>query len=283
MILLWTEAYVLHPDDPGLREQMLHAIDVITGFFERQVVESTGALRAGLNKTGQTVGMAQQAWLENNLIFAADTELAARSLPEAQAQRLRELNRRIDEWAVTKLNHNLDGEQPDRPRGYLVLAFAEQLLSDGTHRPGDVRLRARPIEQAYTDPWRSGYGQALTSGTGQLLLERYKTTREQRLLDLAMQGADLYLTSEPPTENLLATSMANAIDFLRETHGVTREQRYLDRAVYFAAKARELLLTGTSPLPRATSSHDHYEAIAGCDDLPLAMWRLARAVEQTPR
>ncbi|HEV7301556.1 MAG TPA: hypothetical protein VGN72_19485 [Tepidisphaeraceae bacterium] len=283
MILLWTKAYALNPDDAQLREQMLHAIDVMTVFFERQMVESTGALRAGLNKDGQAVGMAQMAWLANNLMFAVDTELAAQWLPETQAKRLRDLNRRIDEWALTKLNHNFDGEQADRPRGYLIKVYSEDLLADGTHRPGDPTMPARPREWPYTNEWLTGYGSSLASETGRLLLERYQTTRDPRLLALALQSADVYLTSEPVTENLLATAMANAIEFMIEVHGVTKEQKYLDRAVHFAGKARELLLTGDSPLPMASSSHNHYEALAGSDELPLAMWKLAQVLNEKPQ
>ena len=50
----------------------------------------------------------------------------------------------------------------------------------------------------------------------------------------------------------------------------------------FADQAVRLFLGDDSPVPRASSQHDHYEAITEADTLMKALLRLW-AVQQTPR
>ena len=57
-------------------------------------------------------------------------------------------------------------------------------------------------------------------------------------------------------------------------HEITGEKRYLDRADYFAQRAIKLFLTDDSSLPKATSKHNHYEAVTGSDTLMMALLKL---------
>jgi hypothetical protein len=68
--------------------------------------------------------------------------------------------------------------------------------------------------------------------------------------------------------------MADAIFLMVAAHELTGQQYYLDRADYFAGQAIKIFLDDTSPLPRASSAHDHYETITGGDDLMLALFEL---------
>ncbi|WP_236980402.1 hypothetical protein [Membranihabitans maritimus] len=55
---------------------------------------------------------------------------------------------------------------------------------------------------------------------------------------------------------------------------MSSEKDYLDRANYFAGKAIEMFLNDTSPLPKASTHHDHYEAITRGDTLMMSLLRL---------
>lgn len=57
------------------------------------------------------------------------------------------------------------------------------------------------------------------------------------------------------------------------SHELSGEQQFLDRAGYFADNALEVFMNETSPLPKASSRHDHYEAITGGDDLMTALFK----------
>ena len=52
------------------------------------------------------------------------------------------------------------------------------------------------------------------------------------------------------------------------------EAKYLDRADHFARLGVRTFLGDGSPLPRASSRHDHYEAITRGDTLMMALLRL---------
>ncbi|MHC4573642.1 MAG: hypothetical protein ACYS76_05850 [Planctomycetota bacterium] len=55
---------------------------------------------------------------------------------------------------------------------------------------------------------------------------------------------------------------------------MTGETRYLERADYYAERALELFFDGSSALPKATSKHNHYEAVTGSDTLMMALLEL---------
>ncbi|MEM8605068.1 MAG: hypothetical protein AAGF24_14695, partial [Cyanobacteria bacterium P01_H01_bin.121] len=110
-------------------------------------------------------------------------------------------------------------------------------------------------------------------------LDRYNSTQDQRYLDLALQGADLYLTHEPDTSIALhPKSLARAIGAMLEAHKATGNEAYLQRAEFFGDRALELFFSDGSALPRVTTMHDHYETITGGDDLMLSLLNLDQAL-----
>ena len=52
---------------------------------------------------------------------------------------------------------------------------------------------------------------------------------------------------------------------------ITGERKYLNRADHFAQQAIKLFFDEGSPLPKASSRHDHYEAITRGDTLMMAL------------
>ncbi len=57
-------------------------------------------------------------------------------------------------------------------------------------------------------------------------------------------------------------------------HELTGEARYLTRAEYFATMAIGMFLDDASPLPKASTKNDHYEAITRADTLMMALLKL---------
>ena len=74
--------------------------------------------------------------------------------------------------------------------------------------------------------------------------------------------------------------MAESIFHMLAAYEVTGQRYYLDRADYFAQQAVKIFLDDSSPLPRASSAHDHYETITGGDDLMAALLKLWAAENQ---
>jgi len=90
-----------------------------------------------------------------------------------------------------------------------------------------------------------------------------------------VDSASRYLTSSPDlTVTLYPGSMADAILHMLAAYELTGQQKYIERADYFARQAVEIFIDEDSPLPKASSEHDHYETITGGDDLMMALLRL---------
>jgi len=69
-------------------------------------------------------------------------------------------------------------------------------------------------------------------------------------------------------------ALGDAIWLLINDAEITGEPRFLERAELLAAQAAGLFFDPSSPLPRASSQHDHYEAITRADTLMMAMLKL---------
>ena len=99
--------------------------------------------------------------------------------------------------------------------------------------------------------------------------------------DLSLAAAEGYLDSVPDTSiPLYPGALADAIELLLGAHEITGDDRYLARAKEFGAMAEDIFFAD-SPLPKASSKHDHYEAITRGDTLALVLLKLW-AVEHKP-
>jgi hypothetical protein len=128
--------------------------------------------------------------------------------------------------------------------------------------------------------FESGYGTMETAHIGKLCCERAGfTTGEVRskYTNLALNGADVYLTAEPGSDYYAGT-LAEVIDFLASVWKLSGDSLYLRRADYFGQIALSNFF-GTSDLPKASANTDHYETLAGTDDLVLAIYNLSKAAE----
>ena len=55
---------------------------------------------------------------------------------------------------------------------------------------------------------------------------------------------------------------------------ITTDEIYMERADHFARMALDMFFDDSSPLPKASSKHWHYEAITRADNLMMELLRL---------
>lgn len=283
MTLAWSEAY-RRSSNAGFRDEMLDAMTTIANLYEGSISPQTGVIPAGIKTPNNTSApdFSTVYWLQNNLMLAAELELAIDGLPSPLADRFRQLQAVIDDTALTKLEHNLDGHLVGLSAGFLHRGRPDLALTvGGTLQPGDGRQTGGSALDNYTTDWAYGYGSPLTSSVARLMVERYDANLDARYLVLVEQAADRYLQIEPPSDDLHPMSVSEVIDLLLDVYGVTGKQEYFDGATAYGLLAESMFLAG-SPLPKATSSHDFYEAIAGGDDLMLALYRLSETTVPEP-
>jgi hypothetical protein len=201
-------------------------------------------------------------WPPSNLSLAIDLWDAAVKVPEALAAKMRRCASRTDAVYLS-LPH-----LPDAERGFVQHAHT------GTLKPGWYRKGQWEDRQNHTQTWATGYGQATDAQMGLLCLLRADQLGPEGdgYRELAKQAATRYLEGEPPAGiTLYPEAMGHAIGLLVETYRLESEDRYLERARYFAQEAVKLFCDD-GPLPRASSTHEHYEAITRADT--LMMWLL---------
>ena len=130
--------------------------------------------------------------------------------------------------------------------------------------------RHRSMNKPYTLSWATGYGYGTHAGTANLLFERYEQLNTSHL-DIAGQykimilaAADQYLTQNPDLEKMQnPDAFADVIQLLINAFQLTHQEDYRLRADYFAEMGISLFIDAKSALPKATSSHEHYETITG--------------------
>ncbi|MEM8603830.1 MAG: hypothetical protein AAGF24_08350, partial [Cyanobacteria bacterium P01_H01_bin.121] len=160
MITVWTHGYK-SSSHPMFQQEMLTAIDTVLESYLQRIHPETGALPAGTGRYGNNY------LLVNNLLMTCELATVADQLPPEMAAKIATLMEQTDA-TVFKLEHNLDGQIPGRPLGYVNRAYADTL------EPGDPRKKTT---NDYTTLWASGYGAPLTSWVTTLLLDRYNSTQ----------------------------------------------------------------------------------------------------------
>ncbi len=135
-----------------------------------------------------------------------------------------------------------------------------------------------------TNLWSSGYGSfgGEIAGSANVRLQRYRQSQADHYRAAAIAVADRYLTSEIDLSfPVHPGTVGKVIWLLAGAYEITDDPKYLDRANHFADRAFELFFGDGCPLPKATHTHNHYEAICGGDTLMMALLKLW-AVQQQP-
>ena len=239
-IATWAQAYK-HTNN----SQFLKAIEILVDYFDgRRSAESDGIPAESAPRSKGEV-----LWATSNLSLAIDLWQSADYVPAPLAGKMRNSASRTDK-VFLKLHHDLT----PNGRGFLLSTDTHTLQPYG--------------QQAYTGPWDH-------AGPANLCMVRYRQTALPAYSKLVLDTAELYLHSEPEIKFALhPSSLGHLILLMLDAYELTGRKEYLERADYFAQRAIDLFFDDTSPLPKATSKHDHYEAVTGADTLITAMLRL---------
>jgi len=252
-ILTWAVAYK-HTKDPVL----LKAIETVLAHFDTRRNPTSGALpcESASRSREKTV------WPESTLSLATDLTTGASLVPEELAGKMRALASKLDE-VYQKLGHDFS------PRGIgFVSGCDSDTLQTFTTGPW-----------THTALWATRYG---ASTDAQIAVGSY--LRHGQLAEgpakagyrkLVLASANRYLESTPDLKQTIYPEvLGSAVFHMLAAHELSGDKSFLERADYFARLAVGSFLDADSPLPRASSQHQHYEAITGADMLMMALLKV---------
>ena len=256
----WMAAYEASQDP-----EYLVAVERIVDRMEGRRNAKTGALPSATDRPDHLTP-------RSTLSLAIDLWRNADKAPAALAEKMRRCARKTDE-VFLRLKQDLG----PYGKGFFKAAFASTL------EPGDFRMIGAKDPKAswypYSRTWVTGYGMATDAEIAMLCLLRYEQVKVEGYKTLAIAAADRYMRREPNrSEILYPGAFAESIGLLRRVHELTGEERYLERADELGETAVDLFFQGSS-LPRASSKHDHYEAITRADSLAMELLELWSARE----
>jgi hypothetical protein len=253
-IATWAKAYEVSKD-----QTFLKAIETLIDYYEKNSNRQTGAIPCCTNP-----GRLHIIWPESNLSLAVDLWNGAEKVPQELARKMRQRALKTD-----KMYLNLAHDFGPQGKGFVAGAYIHTL--------------ERLTEGPWTDTaiWATGYGKSTDAQVAMLCYLRYQQVKMDGYKKLVLGAASRYLYTKPDTRiTLYPGSMAESIFLMVAAYELTGQQYYLDRADYFAEQAIRIFLDDSSPLPKASSAHDHYETITGGDDLMLALFELWVAENQ---
>lgn len=267
MIVNWADAYA-RKENAGRdrRKELITAMTVVAGRMEENMKRTgTGYLPAGSSAEGSHITV---VWTGGIIEFARCLWKAAAHIEEEQrdlAARLRSLALRQDA-DFHKMPHQIAS-------GGGFVATVDSMTGEP---------RTRDSNRPYTALWATGYGHAMHAGLANQCHARYKQLAAShpelaaKYRALVLAAVSQYLSATPaPDELQKPSALSNAVELMLHAHGMTREEKYLDRAGHFARVGIGLFLDEGSPLPKATNRHAHYEAITGGPHFMKSLLRLA--------
>jgi Periplasmic pectate lyase len=258
-IATWAHAYGETKDPVFVK-----AIETVLSYFDGRRSPISGAIPAESAERSK----GKMIWPPSNLSLAVDLFDGAQYMPEDTAARMRESAAKIDD-VFLRLGHDLGADG----KGFVKTAHTDTLGA------GDVRGQSR---LSYTRPWATGYGEQTDAQMACLCRLRYGQVERDGYRDLILATAARYLASEPDIAfPVYPGALGDAIFLMLDAHELTGEATYLDRARHFADRAIAMFLDDSSPLPKASTKADHYEAITRADTLMMSLLRLW-AVEHKP-
>jgi hypothetical protein len=251
-IATWAAVYQ-QTKDP----ELLTAIERLVAFFESRRNPKSRAIPA----EGFTLEL---MWPQSNLSYAIDLWDSAKLVPAPLAKAMRDSAAKTDAVYLQMKQDLSPGG-----KGFIKSAYTTNLEA------GDIRevLLHRTQERwyPYSHTWATGYGMYTDAQLAMLCLLRYQQIHTEGYRKLFLDAARRYLTSEPDTSiALFPGAVAEAIATLVAAYRLTGEKIYLERADVFGRKALQLFFDG-SPLPRASTRHQHYETITRGDTLVMEL------------
>lgn len=220
------------------------AIETLVGYFDGRRSPQSDAFPA---ESAERSG-GKALWTTSNLMYAICCWNGADYVPKELAWKMRQSALRTDR-AFFKLAHDL---KPSG-KGFIINAHVDMLEPN----PGGNS---------------EGWGHA---GTANICYFRYEQVKLGEYRQLVLDAAKLYLEKEPEIKHALHPgTLGHVIYLMLNAYELTGDKGYLERADYYARRSLELFLDDNSALPKATSKHDHYEAVTGSDTLMMALLKL---------
>lgn len=246
-IEVWARAY----EQTGNKE-FLTAISTLLDYFERNTSPESGAIVYATKfpehySLGHNMGLAQSLYRSMNKV------------PDSLAQRMKSMADRTD-----ALYLSFDHDPTVGGVGFVKYAHVHTL------EPGDYRYPSRT--KFSTDMWSSGYGASNSISSANSCLSRYYATGIEKYKELFLIAANAYYDADAPESKVLyPKNYSGPIGMMRRAYQLTGEARFLNRAVDYAELGIESLLDDTSPLPKASNTTEHYEAITGANNFMNAL------------
>jgi hypothetical protein len=260
-IATWAAAYE-RTKDP----ELLKAIECLVDSFEARRNKTTGIIPAESSTL-------ELVWPQSNLSLAIDLTDGAKKVPAPLAKKMLASAAAID-GTFLAIKHDLG---PDG-KGFLKAVRASTLEPTDTYTARGITKPGK--KDSWTHTWETGYGEATDAQTAMLCLSRWRQVKLDGLKQLFLAAANRYLRRDPDLSiTLYPGAVADAIAAMLGAYRLTREANYLDRADAFAKIACDVFFKD-SPLPRASSQHDHYEAITRGDTLAMVLLDLWAIHEQ---
>ena len=251
-ILAWAGAY-RETKDPVYAK----AVETLVDMFNRLSPENTGAIPCSSHPARKHI-----MWPESSLSLAVDLTDAARVFPEPLRKKMLERAAKTDK-VYQSLKHDFS------PKGIGFVAGADtRTLAALTTGPW-----------THTQQWTTGYGKTTDAQAANLCHLRYRQLADgpakKGFRKLILDSANRYLDSTPDLKGTIFPGpMGDVIFHMVAAHEVSGDKKYLDRANVFAGIAIDSFLTEGSPLPRASSKHNHYEAITRGDTMMMGLLKL---------
>ena len=254
-ILTWAQAYG-RTNDPVY----LTAIETLVDMYNRLSSKKTGMIPCSSNPSRAGI-----VWPESNLSLAIDLWTGAEMVPDDLAAKMRARATKTDEL-YQKLAHDFSPDGVGFVSGCNADTLEAFTSGNWTH----------------TQPWATRYGAWTDAQVAMFNYLRWQQlpegTRKAGYRKLLLASADRYLTSMPDlNRTIYPGSLGDVVFHVLTAFEITGEKKFLARADEFAGLATEHFLSGDSPLPKASSRHDHYEAITRGDTLMMALLKLWQA------
>ena len=255
-IATWTAAY-----EKTENPVFLTAIETLLDYFDGRRSPKSDAIPAesAPRSKGQTV------WPPSNLSLAVDLWEGASKVPSGLAEKMRASASRSDA---------------------VFLKIAHDLAPGGNGFVGQTEIHTLTPQSYSKGVWKAGYGTGNDTAFANLCLLRYQQVKLEGYRKLIVQTADRYLGQDPDLSvPLHPGTFGNLIFLMLGVYDLTGEEKYLASATDYANTAVGLFLDD-SPLPKATSQHDHYEAVTMGDTLMmglLKLWVVKNRLENRPR
>jgi predicted neuraminidase len=269
-IATWAHAYH-HTKDP----EMLKAVEAVTDYYIASQHPQTGAI--------PHCSLIPE-WFrpESTVSLAVNLEEAAPFMPEPTARKMRALASSIDKAFL-----NLPHEPGPGGKGLVLTATLDlkptdiYLLESGkwtTTPPADNVYP--PRHKAYTEGWLSAYvGPVPHSTMIGYCIARHRQTKDDGYGKLILRTADHYLASSPPDADEKSAidtgTIGRIICLMNHAYRISRDEKYLNRAEWFANWAQERFWGDGLPLPLpsfpSSEKQNFYSASSRCDTLAMSM------------